>query len=823
MRPVIWANIAALPRIHFAKRGVKNMGIERMTAVKISGSADRLDDVLERCMQSGVFQPENAAKLSEYSIGASPLLRNPYGGLLVKIGETASHLKIGLEYRDFSELAIGAQGRDAFSDQAHEYLNILRQEYPRYFERKNKLHEEIMSYTAALDMLGRVHTPDINFDELFSGSFLQVRFGRLPAAGAKKLEVYGERPYALFSLSEESGFVWCIYITAQQFETEIDELFRDVGFTRLRIPDYVHGTADDAITFVKQGLEEERALSEKTTREIDTFVSRERETFLMLYARAKFLHDAYDLRKYVVSLRGVFHVVGFVTTRDKESFLALFDEVEGVKVQAVPAGGDTRLQTPVKLRNNWFTRPFEMFVTMYGSPSYNDIDPTPFVAYTYSLLFGIMFGDVGQGFLIMLLGIYLHHKRGMALGGIMSRIGVSSMAFGALYGSVFGSEHLMDPLFHAMGFHEKPIEVMQPATTNTILVAAVGLGVAIILMVIVFNICVGLKHRDPARVIFSHNGLSGLVFYASVLYAAVSMLAGRDVLSPPYILCLFVLPLLLIFFKEPIAKLIRLQTNDTIIHRSKTLADSATFQKGSTDIPELFTTKFVTARFGRIPTDSYSKLQFYESEPFMLHPVKSDREYIWCIYAMAAGDKQQIDAIFHDLYFERIYIPDECLENNQKAEAFIKSCIESDGSPDGAVSSDSIPDQAPAEKPVSHRRTVFRQVFPEGLGSFVVESFFELFEVLLSFVTNTMSFLRVGGFILSHAGMMSVVYTLSDMVGSGASPVVLVLGNLFVMALEGLIVGIQALRLEFYEMFSRFFDAEGTAFTPARVSYAPKI
>jgi len=81
----------------------------------------------------------------------------------------------------------------------------------------------------------------------------------------------------------------------------------------------------------------------------------------------------------------------------------------------------------------------------------------------------------------------------------------------------------------------------------------------------------------------------------------------------------------------------------------------------------------------------------------------------------------------------------------------------------------------------------------------------------------------VGGFILSHAGMMSVVYTLSDMVGSGASPVVLVLGNLFVMALEGLIVGIQALRLEFYEMFSRFFDAEGTAFTPARVSYAPKI
>ena len=102
--------------------------------------------------------------------------------------------------------------------------------------------------------------------------------------------------------------------------------------------------------------------------------------------------------------------------------------------------------------------------------------------------------------------------------------------------------------------------------------------------------------------------------------------------------------------------------------------------------------------------------------------------------------------------------------------------------------------------------------FPEQKGMFFVQSFFELFEVVLSFITNTMSFLRVGGFVLSHAGMMLVVYTLAEMVGGFGEIIVLILGNVFVMCLEGLIVGIQVLRLEFYGMFSRYYEGNGIPF-----------
>ena len=96
-------------------------------------------------------------------------------------------------------------------------------------------------------------------------------------------------------------------------------------------------------------------------------------------------------------------------------------------------------------------------------------------------------------------------------------------------------------------------------------------------------------------------------------------------------------------------------------------------------------------------------------------------------------------------------------------------------------------------------------------GMFYVESVFELFEVVLSYMTNTISFLRIGAFAIVHVGMMMVVAVLSEGGGVGGA-IVNILGNILVMGLEGLIVGIQVLRLEYYEMFSRYFDGQGREF-----------
>ena len=74
---------------------------------------------------------------------------------------------------------------------------------------------------------------------------------------------------------------------------------------------------------------------------------------------------------------------------------------------------------PTKLRNPKLFKPFEMYVKMYGLPAYNEMDPTWFVAITYSFIFGAMFGDVGQGLVLFLGGMFLYKTRHMDLAGII--------------------------------------------------------------------------------------------------------------------------------------------------------------------------------------------------------------------------------------------------------------------------------------------------------------------------------------------------------------------------------------------------------------------
>ena len=91
----------------------------------------------------------------------------------------------------------------------------------------------------------------------------------------------------------------------------------------------------------------------------------------------------------------------------------------------------------------------------------------------------------------------------------------------------------------------------------------------------------------------------------------------------------------------------------------------------------------------------------------------------------------------------------------------------------------------------------------------IVEKIFEIIEMLLSFLSNTISFLRLAAFAINHAGLCMAVYLLADMSTGAGNILIAVLGNVIVLVLEGLIVGIQTLRLEYYELFSRFYDGSG--------------
>lgn len=97
---------------------------------------------------------------------------------------------------------------------------------------------------------------------------------------------------------------------------------------------------------------------------------------------------------------------------------------------------------------------------------------------------------------------------------------------------------------------------------------------------------------------------------------------------------------------------------------------------------------------------------------------------------------------------------------------------------------------------------------------FLIQGFFELFETMLSYFSNTISYVRIGAFAVSHAAMMEVVLMLSGVTAGHTNWAGVIIGNIIVCALEGLVVGIQVLRLEYYELFSRFYSGSGREFKP---------
>jgi V/A-type H+/Na+-transporting ATPase subunit I len=117
-----------------------------------------------------------------------------------------------------------------------------------------------------------------------------------------------------------------------------------------------------------------------------------------------------------------------------------------------------------------------------------------------------------------------------------------------------------------------------------------------------------------------------------------------------------------------------------------------------------------------------------------------------------------------------------------------------------------------------------RPLIEGGVGTYAIQVFFEMFETLLGLLSNSLSYVRVGAFAVAHVGLSGVIFILAGM----ASPargvgywIVLAIGTLFIVGFEGLIVGIQTMRLEYYEFFGKFYTGGGTQFMPLSITSVP--
>lgn len=636
------------------------MAISKMKLINITGDNEYLNDVLLRFVDLNYFHPEPASKFVDSVHGLTTLNEeNPVIEVLNHFNEITNEMEMDIPAKDLKNSEYDLNGMKAYMDNIHE-------QYLQGAEVRKDLETVIQENKDALTQVRNIESIDLNLDDLFECEYIKIRFGRLPLDSVEKLQYYRNRPFIFKSFNSDDTYSWCVYITTSKFEGDVDNIFSSLYFERIRIPEFVHGTPGSAKDTLQEEIDNDYKQLTHVNEVIEDLKNKCFDTFTDIKAELEFINHTFEARKYVVGLGERFSITGFVAEEDVQKLKETFFDLKEVDIEVRPAHSDKRLSPPTKIKNGWFARPFSMFVEMYGVPEYESFDPTPFVAFTYSLLFGIMFGDLGQGLVLILAGYLAYKWKHMRLGEIGMRIGIMSCIFGTIYGSVFGNETLLNPLYQTL-FHmpEKPIEIMTSEFIPVLLILSICLGAVLMIISMCINIVLQWKNGNVGEMLFSHNGIAGLVFYGSIVIGAgLQVGMGIPLLSNTiYLIVLILLPLVIIFLKEG------------LIHK------------------------------------------------------------------------------------------------------------------------------------MEHKK-----MFPNGFGAYFTESFFELFEICLSYITNSISYLRVGGFVLSHAGMMMAVTLLMSMAG-GAGIIVAIFGNIFVMCLEGLIVGIQVLRLEFYEMFSRYFTGRGIAFS----------
>ena len=206
---------------------------------------------------------------------------------------------------------------------------------------------------------------------------------------------------------------------------------------------------------------------------------------------------------------------------------------------------DIKKNIPVRLKNsNWFFKPFETITEMYGTPGYNEIDPSPFVAVLFTVMFGFMLGDIGHGLILALIGLFIR-KTSKKFGSVIMYAGFSAVFFGFMYGSVFGFEWL-------------PAIFLRPVLKiQELMIIAIYFGIGIVSLGLILNIINGFKQHNWEKAIFGGEGIAGVLFYLTSVFSVSYYLVTKKIPVPPALLIAVLgISLVSIFLAEPLSGLL---------------------------------------------------------------------------------------------------------------------------------------------------------------------------------------------------------------------------------------------------------------------------
>ena len=645
-----------------------------------------ISTVIEYLGKKGSFQFQSKSKdSSEKKISDSKLLDMDIQ-FFENLKKVSLNLNIPLEEKDLSKCsAPSEEDRNSAS---------------KIIASFNELSDRIAAAASELEKVENAHKEatafsnlQVSYSELEHLSFLSLRIGKIDSSVFDDVKDSMEGSAVVIALGNDKSHI--LVATSKKNRSAVDADLKKYGFVVLEVPEDFTGVPADVLESLEtQKMEVKKSLDE-LLEEKKNFAETHKDKIHFLIKAFAIGTQISEIQKKLESTELVYRLAGWVPYKETNDYMKDLDcATEGriaIRVYdpfEVPSVLSGKEQVPVKLSHGKFVKSFERMIFSYGAPLYGTIDPTPFVAIFFTLLFGIMFGDLGQGLVLLLAGILMAAKV-IKVGGwnkfapIFIAIGITSSIMGLLTGEFFSNETLLEPLSEwitgLFGTPHAPILKVMPEKGGSIKVmfglfgVAVAVGFIINSIGLIINMINNfiLKRYDEA--LFGKNGLSGALFF----WYVVALL------------------LRIFIFKHSIAV------------------------------------------------------------------------YDWVILGVT-------------LFFAAFAEPFENLLMKRKP------------------------------------------VFENGFGTYMISGVVELIEVISGYLSNSVSFIRVGAFALSHAVLDYLVLLLTGMVGGEGTIggiIILIAGNAIIVVLEGMIVAIQVVRLQYYEFFSKFFHENGREFKPFQFTY----
>lgn len=386
---------------------------------------------------------------------------------------------------------------------------------------------------------------DAQMSELDSLENFSYSLGSVTKDNAVRLKsIYNSVTSIVFHVGNQEGNEEVFMIVSpKDLEIESQRILKALNFKPIEgFNDKYTESPKEILTAIDAEIKDLQAKNTELVKDLNIHLEENRidatDSFntLSLYANLSII------KKYMAFSDENFYFSGWISKRDKQRMEAIAAKYPEMIIMFSDTNKGSG-KPPTKMKNNWLFKPFETLVKLYGVPSFNELDPTPFLSITYMFCFGFMFGDVGQGLVLAVAGFILG-KRGVELGKVLLRLGICSTFFGFMYGSVFGFEEVIDAVWL------RPFEEI-----NSILFVAIGIGIGMLFVAYVYSIINKLRQHEIKEGVFGKNGICGFALYASLL-AIVGINAvgfeGAKVLTP----ILGILAVLLVFvvlIREPLA------------------------------------------------------------------------------------------------------------------------------------------------------------------------------------------------------------------------------------------------------------------------------